>query len=189
MDFIEFITQRHSIPPKYLVAPAPSPDELHIIINSAESAPDHGSLKPWRFLVITRDQRQALSDLFVRALLRREPHTEPALQERERERALRPPMLIAAIARITPNHPKTPEIEQLLTAATATEHLMLGANYLGYGTVWLTGSRIYDRFVMDGLGLGTDERLIGMVNIGTAAPDMPERKPNRRTVTVDYWAG
>ncbi|MGC8697938.1 MAG: nitroreductase family protein [Halothiobacillus sp.] len=189
MSFIEFIHQRHSTPPKHLVAPAPSVDELTIIINAAESAPDHANLKPWRFLVIDTEQRAALGELLVQALTRKDPHTRHALLERERERALRPPMLIAAIARITPNHQKTPDIEQFLAAAAATEHVMLAANSLGYGTIWLTGSRVYDRYVMTGLGLHTDEHLIGLINIGSIAPDAPPKQPNRRSVTVAYWQG
>jgi nitroreductase len=189
MDFIEFINQRHSTPPKYLSAPAPTADELAIIINAAESAPDHGSLKPWRFLVIDTEQRAALGELFVRALARKEPNIGRDLLERERERALRPPMLIAAIASMTPNHPKTPDIEQFLAAAAATEHLMLAANSLGYGTVWLIGSRVYDRYVMTGFGLQADEHLIGLINIGTKAPNTPQKKPNRRNVAVAYWQG
>jgi nitroreductase len=189
MDFIEFINQRHSTPPKYLSAPAPTADELAIIINAAESAPDHGNLKPWRFLVIDTDARAALGELFVRALTLKAPSTERALLERERERALRPPMLIAAIASLVPNHPKAPEIEQLLAAAAATEHLMLAANSLGYGTVWLTGSRVYDRYVMTGLGLQAHEQLIGLINIGTPAANTPTKQRNHRTAAVAYWHG
>ncbi|HUN00190.1 MAG: hypothetical protein B7X12_04235 [Halothiobacillus sp. 20-53-49] len=189
MDIIEFINQRHSTPPKHLVAPAPSVDELALMINAAESAPDHGSLKPWRFLVIDTEQRAALGELFVQALARKEPSTEPELLERERERALRPPMLIAAIASLTPNHPKTPDIEQFLTAAAAAEHVMLAANSLGFGTIWLTGSRVYDRYVMTGLGLQADEHLIGLINIGTVASNVSFKTPNRRIVSVEFWRG
>ena len=189
MDFIEFITQRQSTPPKCLVAPAPSADELVRIIHAAHSAPDHGSLKPWRFLVIDADARDALGELFVHALALKEPHTEPALLERERERALRPPMLIAAIACVTSNHPKAPEIEQLLAAAAATEHVLLAANSLGYGTIWLSGSRVYDRTVMNGLGLQAHEQLIGLINIGTIAADTPAKQRNHQPPAVAYWRG
>ena len=100
MNLIEFLIQRQSTPAKYLIEPAPSHEELQQLMAAAESAPDHGALKPWRFMVISGSARDALGHLFVQALLQRAPETELALQERERERALRAPMLIAAIARL-----------------------------------------------------------------------------------------
>ncbi|MDA3876376.1 MAG: nitroreductase [Halothiobacillus sp.] len=187
MDFIDFIQQRQSTPPKYLVEPTPTHDELQRILQTAESAPDHGALHPWRFLVIDQEQRDTLGDLFVHALLRRAPDTDPSLLERERERALRAPMLIAAIANITNDHPKIPAIEQFLAAAAATQQVMLAANHLGYGTVWLTGNRIYDRFVMTGMGLSESELLLGLINVGTASVDKPIKMIRRSRAPVDYW--
>lgn len=187
MDFIDFIQQRRSTPAKYLVDPAPAHDELQRILQAAESAPDHGALHPWRFVIIGPDQRAALGDLFVRALLRRAPNTLPALLERERERALRAPMLIAAIASIETEHPKVPAVEQLLAAAAATQQLMLASNHLGYGTVWLTGGRVYDRYVMTELGLTEHEQLLGLINIGTPSADAPDAVIQRPLAPVAYW--
>lgn len=189
MNFIEFLIQRQSTPAKCLTEPAPSHEELQQLMAAAESAPDHGALKPWRFIVISGSARDALGHLFVEALLKRAPETEASLQERERERALRAPMLIAAIARLDPEHPKVPATEQLLAAAAATQQLMLAANHLGYGTVWLTGSRVYDRNVMQGLGLTDEEQLIGLINIGTATSTGATRQPHRRKTDVTYWRG
>ncbi len=189
MNLIEFLIQRQSTPAKYLIEPAPSHEELQQLMAAAESAPDHGALKPWRFLVISGSARDSLGNLFVRALLQRAPDTEHALQERERERALRAPMLIAAIARLDNEHPKVPATEQLMAAAAATQQLMLATNHLGYGTVWLTGSRVYDRYVMSGLGLTPEEQLIGLINIGTAAPTLSPRQSHRRKTDVTYWQG
>jgi nitroreductase len=189
MNPIEFLIQRQSSPAKCLTEPAPSHDELHQLMAAAESAPDHGALKPWRFLVISGPSRDALGHLFVRALMQRAPETEHAQQERERERALRAPMLIAAIARLDHEHPKVPATEQLLAAGAATQQLMLAANLLGYGTIWLTGGRVYDRNVMTGLGLTPEEQLIGLINIGTAAPLPTTKQPHRRETDVTYWQG
>lgn len=189
MNLIEFLIQRQSTPAKYLIEPAPSHEELQQLMAAAESAPDHGALKPWRFLVISGSARDSLGNLFVRALLQRAPDTEHALRERERERALRAPMLIAAIARLDNEHPKAPATEQLIAAAAATQQLMLAANYLGYGTVWLTGSRVYDRQVMSGLGLEPEEQLIGLINIGTPSLPATSKQPHRREIEPTYWPG
>lgn len=187
MDFIDFIQQRQSTPAKFLIEPVPTHDELLRILQAAESAPDHGALHPWRYLVIGPEQRPALGDLFVQALLRRAPETEPALLERERDRALRAPMLIAAIATLTQDHPKIPVIEQQLAVAAATQQMMLAANHLGYGTVWLTGSRIYDPYVMTSLGLADNEQLLGLINIGTPSARSPARAADRTAAVVTYW--
>lgn len=189
MNLIEFLIQRQSTPAKHLIEPAPSREELQQLMATADSAPDHGALRPWRFLVITGSARYALGELFVRALLQRAPQTEPDLLERERERALRAPMLVAAIARLDHAHPKVPATEQLIAAAVATHQLMLAANHLGYGTIWLTGSRVYDRYVMTGLGLAPEEELIGLINIGTVAPTASSKQPRSRESEVTYWTG
>ncbi|WP_298218077.1 nitroreductase [Halothiobacillus sp.] len=189
MNLIEFLIQRHSTPAKYLIEPAPSHEELQQLMAAAESAPDHGALKPWRFLIISGSARYALGELFVQALLQRAPHTEPDLLERERERALRAPMLVVAIARLDHAHPKVPATEQLIAAAIATHQLMLAANHLGYGTIWLTGSRVYDRQVMSGLGLAPEEELIGLINIGTVAPAASPRQTHQRKTDVTFWQG
>lgn len=187
MNLIEFFIHRQSTPAKYLIEPAPTHKELQQLMAAAESAPDHGALKPWRFIVISGQARDALGDLFVQALLKRAPQTEPALLERERERALRAPMLIAAIAHLDHAHPKVPATEQRITAALATYQLMLATNQLGYGAIWLTGSRVYDRYLMTELGLAAEEELIGLINIGTKSPETPSKQQFRREANVSYW--
>lgn len=184
---LKFLNQRSSTPPKHLRAPGPDASALKTIIEAAERAPDHGGLHPWRFLVIEGAARHALGELFVEALLARAPQTEPALQERERERALRAPTLLAAVATLIPDHPKVPEQEQLITAALAAYQAQLAAHALGFGAVWLTGSRVYDPYVTQRLGLTEHERLIGLINIGQIAEDYHPAAKANRAVVLQYW--
>ena len=184
----EFIASRRSTPAKHLIKPAPNKTELTAILRAANSAPDHGRLQPWRFLIIAETEQPALAEVFAEALSTRQPGTDNALLERERERALRAPLLVAAIARIEADHPKVPAVEQLLAAGAATTQLMLAANAEGFGAVWLTGSRVYDRQVMDHLGLTSAEQLLGLINIGTPSAEQANRPaPKRPDPRVDYW--
>ena len=184
---LNFLRSRTSTPPKHLHEPGPDANALQTIIESAEGVPDHGGLHPWRFLVIEGDARHALGALFVEALLARAPSTEPALLERERERALRAPTLLAAIATLTPNHPKVPEQEQLITAALAAYQAQLAAHALGFGTVWLTGNRVYDPYVTQRLGLTEHERLIGLINLGQTAKEYIAPPKVARPAIWQYW--
>src|SRR5690348_3401450 len=94
-----------------LAAPGPSPDELDVILRSAVRAPDHGRLRPWRFVVIPEDQRTRFGDLMADSMHRREPNASAEMLQRERAKALRAPVIVVVAARVQRGH-KIPEIEQ-----------------------------------------------------------------------------
>ena len=52
MDALESLLTRCSVPAKMLREPAPDGAELEMILETAMRAPDHASLRPWRFLII-----------------------------------------------------------------------------------------------------------------------------------------
>lgn len=184
---IDFLKNRKSTPAKYLCAPGPNAEALQSILDAAERVPDHGALHPWRFLIIEKSARETLGELFVEALRQREPSADSALCERERERALRSPTLLAAIACPIKNHPKIPEQEQLITAALAAYQAQLAAESMGFGAIWLTGSRIYDPFVTRGMGLSEQEQLIGLINLGKICPSFTPTGKVSKPVTRQYW--
>jgi len=186
---LDALTGRRSTPAGCLTAPAPDDTTLQRILQAAESAPDHGGLRPWRFLVIRDNALDRLGEVFVEAYRRRVPEATEANLERERLRALRPPLIVAAIARVDPGHAKIPEIEQLLAAGAATHQVVLASAALGFGVVWLTGERVYDAHVQSALGLSADERLIGLVNIGTRKESAPANGRKRQAAPLDFWEG
>ncbi|HER19862.1 MAG TPA: nitroreductase, partial [Chromatiales bacterium] len=88
-----------------------------------------------------------------------------------------------------PGHAKIPEVEQLLAAGSAANQLLLAAQASGFGAIWLTGLRVYDPNVMRGLGLAENERLIGLINIGTIKDGAPTRGRPRRQAEIERWTG
>ena len=62
MSAIETLLNRNSHP--RLVAPGPDEAELETILRAAMRAPDHGRLRPWRFVVIAGDRRELLGHVF-----------------------------------------------------------------------------------------------------------------------------
>ena len=62
------ITSRRSV--KFLRGPAPKPAELEQILQAAMSAPDHGALRPWRFVVIQGEAIGKLADVALEAVKR-----------------------------------------------------------------------------------------------------------------------
>jgi nitroreductase len=189
MDALEAVLTRHSVAPAFLAEPAPDDAALDRILAAGASAPDHGKLRPWRFIVIRGPARVRLGEVFAEALLRRQPDAAAAALEQERTRPLRAPLLVAVVARIDPQHAKIPEIEQILSTAAAAQNILLAAHAQGFGAKWLTGANAYDDHVKAALGLAPSDRLLGFIHIGTvdgSPPAVPRADPRAHTVE---WQG
>jgi nitroreductase len=189
MDALAALTTRHSVAPPFLTAPGPDEETLARILAAGASAPDHGRLRPWRFIVIRGDARTRLGEVFAEALVRRQPDATAEALEQERNRPLRAPVVIAVVARLDPEHPKIPEIEQILSTGAAIENLLLAAHAQGFGAKWLTGANAYDDHVKASLGLAGNDRLAGFVHLGTVdgkPPQVPHAEA--RDLTME-WRG
>jgi nitroreductase len=189
MEALEAVMTRSSVAPAFLGAPAPEGEALARILAAAASAPDHGRLRPWRFIVIRGDARARLGEVFAEALRRRQPEAPEAALEQERARPLRAPLLVAVVAKVDPRHPKIPEIEQILSTGAAVQNLLIATHAPGFGAKWLTGANAYDDHVKAALGLGPDDRLAGFVHLGSIegkAPAVPHADAAELTLE---WSG
>ena len=177
---------RYSTPARALTEPAPDDMQLQHILQAAMSAPDHGRLYPYRFITIRENARYKLSDLFGRALLQRDPEVDVNYLQKQKDKPLRSPLIVVVVA--TPiKSEKIPEIEQILSAGAAAHNVLLGANALGYGSIWLTGANAYDPLVCSELGLADSERIIGFIYIGTPQLEIPPRKLPNVTDYLSNW--
>ena len=172
-ELLQFL-DRHSTPAKALGEPAPDPRELRRIIKVAMTAPDHGRLHPYRFISIRGDARQRLAEVFGAATRRRDPNVDPAYLKKQMDKPLRSPLIVVVVACLV-DSPKIPEIEQMLSAGAAAHNILLAARALGYGSIWLTGDNAYDPVVRDALGIGRDEKIVGLIYLGTPTIDIPPR--------------
>jgi nitroreductase len=90
---LEVLLSRQSA--EVLEEPGPSPDELALIVDAALRAPDHGRLRPWRFVLVQGDARNALGAVLAEAAKARDPQLPAALIERQRMMPMRAPLVIA----------------------------------------------------------------------------------------------
>ena len=176
MEAIEALTSRRS--PAQFAEPAPDDAALEEMLRAAMRAPDHGKLKPWRFIVLRGDARKRFGDVMAEAMKRREPEAAANLIEREREKPLRAPLIVVLAAAIKEGH-KIPVIEQLLAAGAAAQNVMLAAHALGYAAAWKTGAPAYDDYVKNALGLAPSDAIVGFLYLGKpAAPAQPLPQAN-----------
>jgi nitroreductase len=184
MQAIDNLLQRRSA--RALTAPAPDEGALDLIFASAVAAPDHGRLRPWRFIVIQGDGLGRFGDLLAEHLRRMHPSSNEETLQRERQKAFRAPMIVVVAAACIPGG-KIPVIEQILSAGAAAQNIMLAALALGFNSMWKTGGPAYDEHVKTALGLKAEDAIVGFMYLGTDAgkPDMMQR-PSWRDL-VRHW--
>jgi nitroreductase len=168
--------------------PAPTPDEVAMLLTIASRVPDHGRAVPWRFIVIGPEGGARLGALIAATFMADHPDAAEAAIDAERQRLLRAPLVIAIVSR--PHaHPKAPEWEQILSAGAAGMNLLTAANAMGYAANWHTEWYAYDRRILRELGLSEQERIAGFVHIGTATEPPADRpRPALRDIVTRYGA-
>jgi nitroreductase len=179
MQAIDALLSRRSA--RALTDPAPDEAALAIMFACAARAPDHGRLRPWRFVVVRRESRARFGELLAEHLRRTHPQASAETLERERLKALRAPLILVVAAHCNPAV-KIPVIEQTLSAAAAAHAVMLAARALGFNAMWKTGGPAYDPAVTGALGLEPQDAIVGFLYLGTEVEEAERAAP-----AADQW--
>lgn len=183
MDLLEAIDTRTSV--AALAEPGPTGAQWTALLRAAGRAPDHGRLRPWRFLVIRGEARQRFGEVLAEALRASAPGAAPEALARERRKPLRAPAILVVAAEPKP-HPKVPEIEQILAAGAAAQNILLAAHALGLGAIWRTGAPAYDPRVVASLGLPPQAKIVAFIYLGTPAAEAKRKDPSETPAAVAW---
>lgn len=185
MNAIEVLTTRVSC--ARLQGPAPSQEELDTLFKAAARAADHAMLKPYRFLTISgQESLAALGALYRNGSLQADVALSLEQLERIENLPFRAPMIVVAIACCEP-HPKVPDIEQQLTAAAAVQNMINAAYASGIGAYWRTGALAYNPLVKQGLGLESNESIVGYLYLGQPCSETRQLRDKDLEVKVQAW--
>lgn len=174
IDPLRLLRQRHSTPSRQLGEPAPAPELLNDLLETAIRVPDHGKLVPFRLISLRGEQKLHFGERLASLAITRHPDMSESKRDKERHRYTFAPLVMVVVSRIDITS-SVPPIEQQLTAGCVAYNLLLGAEALGFGAQWLTGWAAYDRDVASLLGLTEHEQVIGFVHLGTAQIEVPDR--------------
>jgi len=175
-----------------LTEPAPTADDLNTILRAGAAAPDHQSLRPWKFVVLAGEAKdafgQVLADAYTERCRDADLEEVPAKLEKERTKLGRAPLVII-VGAVDRGEPKVPFIEQYGAAAAAAQNMLLAATELGYGSMWRTGDPAYDENVKAALDLGKQDAIVGFLYLGTPHAD-GGKTPNDPAIDdlVDRWS-
>jgi nitroreductase len=165
MELFDAIASRSTA--KAVAEPGPTAEELDRLLQAAARAPDHGRLKPWRFIVVNGAARESFANAVAEARKDKIPTFTDEQMELEREKIRRSPSIVIAGCAVRKDIPKVPEIEQVIAVGAAVENLLLAANDLGYGVMWKTGPPAYSAGVKTAVGLAEDDHIVAILHLGT----------------------
>ena len=189
MDALDAIFARRSI--GRLQPPAPDADDLDTILRAAAVAPDHKTLRPWKFVVLEGDGKDAFGAVLADAYRKRcevaGKEVVPAKEDKERTKLGRAPMVVV-VGAVNRGEDSIPFLEQYAAAAAAAQNMLLAATALGYGSMWRTGDPAYDEDVKAAVGLTKQDAIVGFLYFGTPTPEAT-KAPNEADLTdlVTRW--
>lgn len=184
--FLARLALRRSTKVAHLTAPGPDNDTLDAILRLAARVPDHGKLGPWRFIILSGDGRRSYGAKVAALLSDRGQVKDAERLALEEARFLRAPVVVAVV--FSPvESPKVPEWEQVLSAGAVCYNLLLAANGFGFGGCWLSEWVAYDRDALALLGLTPQEKLAGLLYLGTPTQAPLERPRPSASSRITQW--
>jgi nitroreductase len=174
---------RQTILPKRLATPGPDTDQLSMILGAAATAPDHGQLLPWRFVLVQQAARARLADVFGAALIERDAAATPEQVAQAQEKAHRSPLLMLVVVDGQRGDPEIDLDERIVSAGCAVQNMLLMATAMGYGSALTSGKALKSTGLRALFGLAEGEHALCFVSIGTAQTRKSERL---RPAPIDY---
>jgi len=166
---------RQTILPRRLLAPGPDEQQLGMILNAAATAPDHGQLLPWRFVLVPQAARFRLADVFGAALMERDAQATAEQVAQAREKAQRSPLLLLVVVDSQRGDAEIDLSERTVSAGCAVQNMLLMATALGFGSALTSGKALKSTGLRALFGLTEGEQALCFVSIGTAQSRKPAR--------------
>jgi nitroreductase len=162
---------------------APTDEELAVLLQAAASVPDHGGLRPWRFVVVRDEARHRFGAALATDCLTARPDAAPAMVDKARRKAFAAPVIVVIIA--SPHlESNVPVWEQVASAACCGYAIVLAAQGLGLGAVWKSTAQRDGDDLRSLFAIADHEQLLGWINVG--GNDQPKQAGLRPP--ADIWA-
>lgn len=170
----ELIRRRRTIKPQNFSDRAIAPELLAEILENANWAPTHGMTQPWRLHVFTGDGRSRLAEFLAATYKRITPAEQfkPNKYEGMSKNVLLSPVVIA-IGMKRQEIEKISLLDEIQAVACAVQNMHLTAAAHGLGGFWSTNAAAISDAMREFLGLGPNDRAMGLFYLGYPSIDWP----------------
>jgi nitroreductase len=150
--------------------------------------PDHGKLSPWRFVVFEGKARGQVGEKFGVRFASLHPDYPPDNVAFQKGLFARAPVVVAVVSTAAV-HAKIPVWEQQMSAAAVCFNLVLAVQAHGFDAQWQSDWVAYDEGAKAAMGIAADEKVAGIIYIGTSAVALEDRpRPDAKALTTLWGA-
>jgi nitroreductase len=160
--------------------------EIETILDAAVLAPNHRLTNPWRFYVLGPEARAAYGLALGNRKAKKLTDADAVQAMRDtisREHRALPGMLAVAVVNAEDAEQRE---EDYAATMMAVQTLALAATELGLGTAIKTGAIMNDPAARAAAGVGDNERIVAVVNVGAPA-EVPPAKARHPASQVTVW--
>jgi hypothetical protein len=184
-EALDMLALRYSVGPKFLAPPAPTATQWRRAAELALRAPDHGGLRPFRFVIVDDSQRPALSELFARDATRRGHAAEEV--DKARSRAFNGPGLAALVGRVHEGVIDVPVHEQWLCIGAALMNFLNALHLMGFGAKALSGASVSDPNIRSAF-CTEGETLVTWVLAGRPTRAAHPKRDDAASAVIGHWS-
>lgn len=174
------IKDRRSVKPEAYSDRVVHEEIIRHVLNSAIWAPTHGMTQPWRFKVFTGDGLRKLETELPEMYKATAPEGKFLQRKYDKLQArMQTSTVVIAICMERDPTGHIPEHEEIAAVACAVQNMMLHSTAYGIGSYWSSPKICETDEMKDFLGLGDDDRCLGIFYMGYPAGEWPQshRKP------------
>jgi nitroreductase len=184
MNVIDAIRERRSVK-EYSDEPVDR-ETLTALLELAVLAPNHRMTAPWGFLVLGPEARRAYGE--VKGGRRARKVDDPDVAETILRKTIEEAVALPALVAVTQRLDDDAEIreEDFASVYMGIQNVLLAAMELGLGAHVKTGAVLDDPATRAAFGVGPDDRVVALVQLGTPAA-IPKPKPRRSAAEVTRW--
>jgi nitroreductase len=179
-EISELIKTRRTIYPEQFSDRKVHKEQIELILNNAQWAPNHGNTQPWRFHVFADQGLQTLSTFLGESYL--ELTTKEDQNDAKLAKLIRRPLLSSVVIAVSMKRQpeeKILEQEEIEAVACSIQNMHLTCTAYGLGGFWSTPKLIYSEKMNVFLGLEQKDKCLGLFYIGYPSIEWPSahRKP------------
>jgi len=182
-EITDLIRDRRTIYPEQYSDRKIHKEQVEVLLNNAIWAPNHGLTQPWTFKVFLDEGRQKLSDFLSDYYVNNTPKDQ--FKEMKFEKLKNRPLMAGAIIAVSLKRDpesRIPELEEIEAIACGIQNMHLTCTAWGLGGFWSTPKLIYTPAMNAFLGLGEQDKCLGLFYVGYPKPDFAWPKGHRKPI-------